>query len=72
MIIKNKGEDLMFTQTNDDALLTIDEVCQQLFISQTTAYKLLQSGEIKAFKLGTWKIPASSVKAYIKKRCGEQ
>ena len=62
----------MFTQADDNTLLTIDELCQQLFISQTTAYKLLQSGEITAFKLGTWKIPAKSVKAYIKKRCGEQ
>lgn len=57
---------------DDDALLTIDELCQQLFISPTTAYRLLQTGEITAFKLGTWKIPAKSVKAYIKKRCGEQ
>lgn len=59
----------MFTQVDDTSLLTIDELCQQLFISQTTAYKLLQSGEIKAFKLGTWKIPAQSVNEYIKKRC---
>ena len=62
----------MFTHDNDDTLLTIDELCQQLFISPTTAYRLLQTGEITAFKLGTWKIPAKSVKAYIKKRCGEQ
>lgn len=62
----------MFTNDNDNTLLTIDELCQQLFISPTTAYRLLQTGEITAFKLGTWKIPASSVKAYIKKRCGEQ
>ena len=62
----------MFTNDNDNALLTIDELCQQLFISPTTAYRLLQTGEITAFKLGTWKIPAKSVKAYIKKRCGEQ
>ena len=45
----------MFTQDNNDALLTIDELCQQLFISPTTAYRLLQTGEITAFKLGTWK-----------------
>lgn len=62
----------MFPTTNDNALLTIDELCEQLFISPTTAYKLLQSGEIKAFKLGTWKIPVKSVREYIKKQCGEQ
>lgn len=62
----------MFPTTNDNTLLTIDELCEQLFISPTTAYKLLQSGEIKAFKLGTWKIPFKSVREYIKKQCGEQ
>ena len=62
----------MFTNDNDNTLLTIDELCSQLFISPTTAYRLLQTGEITAFKLGTWKIPAKSVQAYIKKRCGEQ
>lgn len=62
----------MFTPDNDTALLTIDELCSQLFISSTTAYKLLQSGEITAFKLGTWKIPAQSVQEYIKRRCGKQ
>ena len=62
----------MFSTNNKNELLTIEELCNKLFISPTTAYKLLRSGEIKAFKLGTWKIPASSVKAYIKKRCGEQ
>ena len=40
----------------------------KLFISHTTAYKLLQSGEIKAFKLGTWKIPSKSVEEYIKSK----
>ncbi len=62
----------MFPTINDNTLLTIDELCEQLFISPTTAYKLLQSGEIKGFKLGTWKIPAKSVREDDKKRCGEQ
>ena len=57
------------TDNNNETLLTIDELCQQLFISPTTAYRLLQTGEIKAFKLGTWKIPAKSVKEYINNRC---
>lgn len=56
-------------ENNDDQLLSIEELCEKLFISQTTAYRLLQSGEIKAFKLGTWKIPAQSIKDYIKKKC---
>ncbi|MBQ1992011.1 MAG: helix-turn-helix domain-containing protein [Clostridia bacterium] len=47
----------------------MEELCNKLFISPTTAYKLLQSGEIKAFKLGTWKIPLQSVEDYINKKC---
>lgn len=62
----------MFKNDNDDSLITLEELCEQLYISPTTAYRLLQSGEITAFKLGTWKIPARSVRKYIKKRCGQQ
>lgn len=59
----------MFTQTNQEELLSIDQLCERLFISPTTAYKLLQSGKIKAFKLGTWKIPEASVRKYIQEMC---
>lgn len=62
----------MFKNDNDDSLITLEELCEQLYISPTTAYRLLQSGEITAFKLGTWKIPTRSVREYIKKRCGQQ
>ena len=61
----------MFKNDNDDSLITLDDLCEQLYISPTTAYRLLQSGEITAFKLRTWKIPARSVREYIKKRCGQ-
>ena len=59
----------MFTLNTQDELLSIDQLCERLFISPTTAYRLLQTGEIKAFKLGTWKIPESSVRDYIKRMC---
>ena len=59
----------MFNTDNSTQLLTIEELCQRLFISQTAAYRLLQSGEIKAFKIGSWKIPVSSVEEYISQRC---
>lgn len=58
---------MMFTYNDENELLSIEQVCEKLFISHTTAYKLLQSGEIKAFKIGTWKIPAKSVYEYINK-----
>ena len=59
----------MLTNYNEDELLTIEEVCERLFISPTTAYKLLKSGEIKGFRVGAWKIPAQSIRDYIKRKC---
>ena len=58
----------MFTYNDENELLSIEQVCEKLFISHTTAYKLLKLGEIKAFKIGTWKIPAKSVNEYINKK----
>lgn len=59
----------MFTERNENQLLSVEEVCQQLMTSPGTLYKLLRSGEIKAFRVGSWKIPAQSVRDYIKKQC---
>ena len=61
----------MFNYNNENELLSIEDLCQKLFISRTTAYKLLQSGEIKSFKLGSYKIPAKSVEEYIKNKVGK-
>ncbi len=56
-------------QTEYIDLITIDELCDLLMIGRTIAYKLLQSGELKAFKIGkVWKISRASVKQYIKER----
>ena len=57
----------MFAHNDENELLSIEQFCDRLFISPTTAYKLLKSGEIKGFKLGTWKIPVRSVNEYINK-----
>lgn len=43
----------MFMNIDENELLSIEQLCERLFISPTTAYKLLQSGEIKGFKVGT-------------------
>ena len=49
-----------------DDLITLEELCERLMISESTAYRLLRSGEIEAFKLGShWKIPADSVRDFI-------
>lgn len=56
-------------QTEYIDMITIDELCDLLMIGRTTAYKLLQSGELKAFKIGkVWKISRASVEKYIKER----
>ena len=56
-------------QENYAELITIDELCELLMIGRTTAYKLLRSKEINAFKIGkVWKISKASVERYIKER----
>ena len=56
-------------QAENIELITIDDFCERLMIGRTTAYRLLRSGEIKAFKIGKiWKISNASVDSYIKER----
>lgn len=56
-------------QTEYTELITIDELCELLMIGRTTAYRLLRSGEIKAFKIGkVWKISKASIELYIRDR----
>lgn len=56
-------------QTEYIDLITIDELCNFLMIGRTTAYNLLRSGELKAFKIGkVWKISKVSVECYIRQR----
>lgn len=52
-------------------LLTLEELCETLIIGKNTAYILLQTGEIKAFRTGRiWKIPMLSVQEYILRKSG--
>ena len=56
-------------QSEYTELITIDELCEILLIGRTTAYRLLRSGAVKAFKIGKiWKISKASVEYYIKER----
>lgn len=49
-------------------ILTPAEVMEQLNIGKNTIYKLLNSGDLKAFRVGhNWKIPRKEVDAYIDK-----
>lgn len=48
-------------------ILNMDEACEILRIGHNNMYKLLNSGELKAFKNGrVWKIPKLSVEQFIK------
>lgn len=62
----------MIPYTDENELLSIEQVCEKLFISTTTAYKLLQSGELVGFKLGTWKVPVKSINEYINNKCSKK
>lgn len=58
----------MFYEENE--VITVNELCERLMISETTAYKLLRSGEIKAFQIGNhWRIPVQNIKQYIQNKC---
>ena len=47
-------------------LLTVEQLCRILQIGKNTAYKLIQTGEIKGFRVGrSWKIPRDSIDEYL-------
>lgn len=51
-------------------IISIDELCELLAIGRNTAYKLLNNGDIKGFKIGrNWKIPRKSVEEYVMDSC---
>lgn len=57
----------MFNQFGD--LLGVDEFCEILGIGKNRAYNILNSGELKAFRIGrVWKIPKVAVENYILKK----
>lgn len=48
-------------------LITLEELCEILSIGKNTAYRLLNTKEFSAFRIGRiWKIPRASVTTYIK------
>jgi len=47
-------------------IITINELCEILMIGKNAAYRLLNDGSIKAFRIGNrWKITKSAVIKYI-------
>lgn len=51
---------------NYEDMISIDDLCVMLNIGRNTAYKLLNSNQIGAFRIGRiWKIPRIAVENYI-------
>lgn len=56
-------------QSSYDEMITLDDLCEMLSIGKNTAYQLLQTGQIRAFKIGRiWKIPRDSVSEFVEKQ----
>ena len=56
-------------ENTSTALVTIDELCEELMIGRNAAYKLLEERKIKGFRIGRiWKIPRASIDIYIKEQ----
>lgn len=50
-------------------LITVEELCDLLMIGRNAAYRLLNSGKIKCFRINrVWKIPRASVNKYIQEQ----
>ncbi len=56
---------------NDYEILTPEDVMEYLYIGRNAVYKLLNSGELKAFRVGrNWKIPKKALDEYIIQQSG--
>ena len=60
--IKKKGA----TDMMNEELLLLEDICPILHIGKTTAYRLIQSGQLPAQKIGAkWQIRAGDLKDYL-------
>ena len=51
--------------TNNE-ILTVEEVADILYVGKNTVYSLLQSGTLRAFRIGkSWRIPRFCLEEYI-------
>ena len=59
----------MIFQNSYNEMITLDDLCEMLSIGKNTAYRLLQTGQIHAFKIGRiWKIPRDAVSEFVEKK----
>ena len=58
-------EDEIMLERYDD-IMSVEDLCELLRVGRNRVYELLQSGELKGFRLGrVWKIPKSSVETFL-------
>lgn len=50
-----------------DKLLTIEEVAEALRVSTRTVIRYIESGKLKASKIGVWRIKQSDVDVFLEK-----
>lgn len=57
----------------ENEIMKFEEVMEYLNIGKNTLYRLLNNGEINAFKIGkVWKIPKKSVEDYVNKKVNSE
>lgn len=57
----------------ENEIMKFEEVMEFLNIGKNTLYRLLNNGEINAFRIGkVWKIPKKSVEEYIEKKVNSE
>ena len=50
----------------NNEILTVEEVADILYVGKNTVYSLLQSGDLRAFRIGkSWRIPRFCIDEYI-------
>lgn len=63
--------DFMSYNENEPVLMTASELADYLGVGKNRAYELLNSGEIKGFRIGSvWKVAKAAVDQYIYKKSG--
>ena len=61
-----KQEDLLFAQYPD--IMSVGDMRAALHVGRLGAYRLLQSGEVRSFKIGNiYKIPKTALIEYVEK-----
>lgn len=61
--------DFISYSENESFLMTASELADYLGVGKNRAYELLNSGEIKGFRIGSiWKVTKTAVDQYIYKK----